>query len=319
MAKLIPNEIEGWKMNQNEQASLIETKQKERKPDWLKVRLPQGDNFKEIRENLREKKLYTVCEEASCPNIGECWSQKTATVMILGDTCTRACKFCDVKTGNAKGFINTNEIEETAQMVGIMSLKYIVITSVDRDDLLDFGSSHFANVVNKIHEKHPQVYVEVLIPDFCGIEEHMHTLAKSKPFVIAQNLETVKRLTHPVRDRRASYETTLKCLKFYKEHYPEISTKTSLMVGLGETREELIEAMKDLREVGCDIITFGQYLRPTMRHLKVERYYHPSEFQELKDLAYNMGFQFVASGPLVRSSYKAFDYLDHLRKNGHKV
>ena len=290
-----------------------------RKPDWLKVKLPGGENFKEIRGNLREKGLYTVCEEAGCPNIGECWSQKTATVMILGDTCTRACKFCDVKTGNPKGFINHNEASETASMVGIMGLKYIVITSVDRDDLPDYGARHFANVVGKIHEAHPEVIVEVLIPDFSGIDEHMHVLAKSNPFVIAQNLETVKRLTHPVRDRRASYETTLQCLDFYKKNYPHITTKTSLMVGLGETFSEIKEALSDLRIVGCDIITFGQYLQPTGRHLKIERYYHPDEFNELKNIAYAMGFKFVASGPLVRSSYKAYDYLTHLRAQGVKI
>ncbi len=292
---------------------------KERKPDWLKVKLPQGDNFKEVRENLRAKGLFTVCEEASCPNIGECWSQKTATVMILGDTCTRACKFCDVKTGNPKVFINHNEVVETAQMVGIMSLKYVVITSVDRDDLPDYGAGHFANVVRKIHEDHPEVIVEVLIPDFVGNETHMHTLAKSNPFVIAQNIETVKRLTHPVRDRRASYEVTMNCLKFYKEHYPHISTKTSLMLGLGETKEEVLETLRDLRAVGCDIITFGQYLRPTLRHLEVKRYITPEEFLDYKKLAYDMGFTFVASGPLVRSSYKAYDYLTHLRAQGVKV
>lgn len=297
--------------NTNEDNSPIK-----RKPEWLKVKLPGGDNFSEIRKNLKDKKLYTVCEEALCPNIGECWGQKTATVMILGDTCTRACKFCDVKTGNPKGFINHNEIEETSNMVAIMGLKYIVITSVDRDDLSDFGATHFANVVKKIHLDHPEVIVEVLIPDFAGIPEHMHTLAKSNPFVIAQNIETVKRLTHPVRDRRASYETTLSCLKFYKENYPAISTKTSLMVGLGESIEEIKETLIDLRSVGCDIITFGQYLQPTQRHLKIERYYTPAEFDYLKELAYRMDFKFVASGPLVRSSYKAYDYLEHLRKNG---
>lgn len=290
-----------------------------RKPEWLKVKLPGGDNFKEVKENLRSKGLYTVCEEAGCPNIGECWSQKTATVMILGDTCTRACKFCDVKTGNPKGFINHNEIEETANMVGIMALKYIVITSVDRDDLKDFGAKHFANVVTKIHELHPEVIVEVLIPDFNGAQEHMHTLATSNPFVIAQNIETVKRLTHPVRDRRASYETTLSCLDFYKKNYPEITTKTSIMVGLGETFDEIKETLSDLRAVDCDIVTFGQYLQPTTRHLKIERYYTPAEFNELKEIAYAMGFKFVASGPLVRSSYKAYDYLTHLRSKGVKI
>ncbi len=290
-----------------------------RKPEWLKVKLPGGDNFKEVKAGLRAKGLHTVCEEAGCPNIAECWSQKTATVMILGDTCTRACKFCDVKTGNPKGFINHNEVEETANMVGIMGLKYIVITSVDRDDLSDFGAKHFADVVSRIHETHPEVIVEVLIPDFSGVEDHMNTLAKSNPFVIAQNLETVKRLTHAVRDRRASYETTLQCLDFYKKNYPHISTKTSLMVGLGETFSEIKEALSDLRAVDCDIITFGQYLQPSHRHLKIERYYTPAEFKELKDIAYAMGFKFVASGPLVRSSYKAYDYLNHLRSLGVKI
>lgn len=290
-----------------------------RKPEWLKVKLPGGDNFKEVRDNLKKKGLFTVCEEAACPNIGECWSQKTATVMILGDTCTRACKFCDVKTGNPKGHINHNEILETANMVAIMGLKYIVITSVDRDDLEDCGANHFASVVSKIHELHPEVIVEVLVPDFLGIEDHMHTLAKSNPFVIAQNLETVKRLTHQVRDRRASYETTLKCLEFYKKNYPHITTKTSLMVGIGENFDEIKEALSDLRDVDCDIITFGQYLQPTKRHLKIERYYHPNEFNELKSMAYVMGFKFVASGALVRSSYKAYDYLTHLREKGAKI
>jgi lipoic acid synthetase len=287
-----------------------------RKPEWLKVKLPGGDNFKEVRESLRTKGLFTVCEEAACPNIGECWSQKTATVMILGDTCTRACKFCDVKTGNPKGFINPEEIHETASMVGIMGLKYIVITSVDRDDLPDGGAGHFASVVKKIHEIYPEVFVEVLVPDFLGNPNHMRILAESNPFVIAQNIETVKRLTHPVRDRRASYETTLDCLDFYKKNFPTVTTKTSLMVGLGETLEEIKETLIDLRAVDCDIITFGQYLQPTNRHLPISRYYSPDEFMNLKKIGYEMGFKFIASGPLVRSSYKAFDYLNHLRSQG---
>jgi len=290
-----------------------------KKPEWLKVKLPSGEdlaNYQQIDKNLKEKKLFTVCQEANCPNIGECWSKKTATMMILGDTCTRACKFCDVKTGNPKGFINTHEIDQASEMVKVMDLKYIVITSVDRDDLSDFGSSHFANVVKRIHQDHPEVIVEVLIPDFCGIEEHMHTLAKSHPFVIAQNIETVKRLTHPVRDRRAGYETTMQCLDFYKKNYPSIKTKSSIMVGLGETFEEIVETLKDLRDVGCDIITFGQYLRPSTRHLPIKKYYSPAEFEKLKKIAYEMNFEFVASGPLVRSSYKAADYLDHLKKQG---
>jgi lipoyl synthase len=285
----------------------------ERKPDWLKVPLPSGENYKEIRENLRSKGLFTVCEEAKCPNISECWQAKTATVMILGGTCTRACKFCHVDTGNPKGIINLDEIEKTAEMVGIMNLDYLVITSVDRDDLPDFGSSHFAAVVNKIRKLHPNTMLETLIPDFDSIEEHMHTLAKSRPLVIAQNLETVKRLTHTVRDKRAGYEKTLKALDFYKKNYPDIYTKTSLMVGLGESLEEIKECLEDLRKVKVDIVTFGQYLRPTARHLKVERYYTPEEFEDLKKIALDLGFSFVASGPLVRSSYKASDFLKFLK------
>jgi len=284
----------------------------QRKPEWLKVKLPAGDDFKDIRNNLREKGLATVCEEAKCPNISECWSARTATVMILGDTCTRACKFCHVKTGNPKGFINNEEIENTSKMVGLMSLRYIVITSVDRDDLADHGAGHFAAVVNRVHLDHPETKVEVLIPDFGVIEERMHTLAKSSPYVIAQNVETVRRLTHPVRDPRAGYDKTLECLKFYKTHYPQIQTKTSLMVGLGESWKEIQETLEDLREIQVDIVTFGQYLQPSKRHLNVEKFYTPEEFEELKRMALRMGFKFVASGPLVRSSYKAGDFLDYV-------
>lgn len=284
----------------------------QRKPEWLKVKLPQGEDFKDIRNNLREKGLATVCEEAKCPNISECWSDRTATVMILGDTCTRACKFCHVKTGNPKGFIDHTEVENTSKMVSIMSLRYVVITSVDRDDVPDHGAGHFAAVVNRVHQDHPETKVEVLIPDFGVVPERMHTLAKSNPFVIAQNIETVKRLTHPVRDPRAGYEKTLECLKFYKNHYPEIQTKTSIMVGLGESWKEIQETLEDLRSAGVDIVTFGQYLQPSKRHLNVEKFYTPDEFEELKRMSLKIGFKFVASGPLVRSSYKAADFLDYV-------
>jgi len=287
----------------------------QRKPEWLKVKLPKGDDFKDIRDNLRQKGLATVCEEAKCPNISECWSGRTATVMILGDTCTRGCKFCNVKTGNPKGFLNPEEIQNTANMVKIMNLRYVVITSVDRDDLADHGAGHFAAVIKKVNQDHPATKVEVLIPDFDGNEERMHALAQAMPFVIAQNIETVKRLTHPVRDIRAGYEKTINCLKFYKYHYPQIQTKTSIMVGLGETWPEIQETLEDLRAVGVDIVTFGQYLQPSKRHLNVERFYTPEEFDELKRMALKMGFKFVASGPLVRSSYKAGDFLDYIEAN----
>lgn len=283
----------------------------QRKPEWLKVPLPTGDDFKDIRDNLRKNGLSTVCEEAKCPNISECWSARTATIMILGDTCTRACKFCNVKTGNPKGFINADEIPNSAKMVGIMSLKYVVITSVDRDDVADHGSGHFAAVVNEVHRVHPETKVEVLIPDFAGIPEHMHTLARSNPFVIAQNIETVRRLTHPVRDPRAGYDKTLACLDFYKKNYPQIQTKTSLQVGHGESWDEIQETLEDLRKIDCDIVTFGQYLQPSKRHLDVKKFYTPDDFSEMKRMAQKLGFKFVASGPLVRSSYKAADFLEY--------
>jgi lipoyl synthase len=282
------------------------------KPRWLKVEIPKGDNFHLLKKEMKTRKLATVCEEARCPNIAECWDKKTATMMILGDTCTRACKFCNVKTGNPKRFVNHDEIRQASEMVLLMGLRYLVVTSVDRDDLPDHGAGHFAAVVREINHNHPGTKVEVLIPDFDIVEERMHALAQSQPFVIAQNMETVKRLTHPVRDRRAGYEKTLSALKFYKEHYPHIVTKSSLMVGLGETMEELEQAMQDLRSVGVQILTFGQYLQPSLKHLKVERYYKPDEFDDLKARALAHGFEFVASGPMVRSSYKAGDFLDYL-------
>lgn len=282
------------------------------KPRYLKAKVPKGDNFIKVKKSLRERGLFTVCEEAKCPNLGECWDARTATMMVLGDTCTRACRFCHVKTGNPKGVLDPLEPQKASEMVSVMGLKYLVVTSVDRDDLEDFGAGQFARIVERINVDHPEVKVEVLIPDFNAEEKHMRTLAESKPFVIAQNLETVESLTSKVRDRRAGYQKTLDALKFYSTHYPDIATKSSLMVGLGETKEELVQAMMDLKAAGVKIITFGQYLRPTLAHLEVQRYYPEEEFDHLKKLAYDIGFDFVASGPLVRSSYKASDYLDYL-------
>lgn len=315
------NKVKDKKVKQSSltEKHLEEKKSLGRKPEWLRVDIPSGENYKEVKKDLRDKKLWTVCEEASCPNLSECWSAKTATMMILGGTCTRACKFCHVDTGNPQGVVDFNEISNASKMVSTMSLKYLVLTSVDRDDLPDFGAGHFANIVKRIKKDHPETLVEVLIPDFDACEEHMDTLAKSSPFVIAQNIETVKRLTHPVRDRRAGYEKTLNCLKYYSTNYPHIATKSSLMLGLGETHEEILETMKDLRAAGVKVLTLGQYLRPTMRHLAVEKYYKPQEFDHYKDIALEMGFEFVASGPLVRSSYKAADYLNHLKAQGHEL
>ena len=276
------------------------------KPDWLKIHGRRTDEFHDLRLALRERSLSTVCVEASCPNLTECWSQKTATIMILGDTCTRGCRFCQVNTGNPRGHLDLNEIVHTVEMVGMMGLNYVVITSVDRDDLDDHGAGHFAAVVRAVNARYPGTRVETLVPDFGANPDRMRLIAAVRPYVVAQNLETVKRLTHPVRDVRAGYGLTLDCLDYYKK--AGLTTKTSLMVGLGETREELAEALDDLRAVGTDVVTFGQYLQPTKHHLPVERYYTPAEFLDLKRLAYSKGFRFVASGPLVRSSYRAADF-----------
>ena len=278
-----------------------------RKPEWLKITHRREDEYREIRLSLRSKGLHTVCEEAACPNLNECWSKKTATLMILGDTCTRGCRFCNVKTGHPKGFIDSSEIDHASEMVALMKLDYLVLTSVDRDDLPDHGAGHFAAIITRIKKDFPNTKVEALVPDFGGDPDRMKIIVDNAPFVVAQNMETVKRLTHPVRDIRAGYELTLNCLDFYKKH--GMRTKTSLMVGLGETLEELEETMKDLRSVGVDVLTFGQYLQPTKAHLPINRYYSPREFSELQRTAYKLGFAFVASGPLVRSSYKASDYL----------
>ena len=285
---------------------------KTKKPHWLKAPLPAGANYALLADELKKASLATVCQEARCPNLGECWSKRTATIMILGDTCTRACRFCHIKTGNPHGQVNADEIENSSRLVGLMNLKYVVITSVNRDDLPDYGSEHFKAVVNRIKFDHPQTKVEVLVPDFLGLREPCETLASSKPFVVAQNLETVERLTHPVRDPRASYQQTLNALKLYKEIDSNLFTKSSLMVGLGETRDEIFKAMDDLRSAEVDILTLGQYLQPTERHLEVEKFYPPEEFLELKEQAISRGFRFVASGPLVRSSYRASDFLEFI-------
>lgn len=279
------------------------------KPEWLKIAHTKNQDWNDLHAQLKKRGLHTVCEEAACPNIRECWSARTATIMILGEVCTRGCRFCHVKTGNPAGLLDLREIANASQLVGLMNLRYVVITSVDRDDLEDHGAGHFAQVIERIHQDHPEVYVEALVPDFGAVEWRMDVLAQAKPYVVAQNMETVRRLTYPVRDIRASYEKTLRCLEYYKSQH-QFRTKTSLMVGLGETLEEIAETLTDLRSVGTDIVTFGQYLQPTSRHLPVQRYYTPEEFRELKKLAYEKGFSFVASGPLVRSSYKASDYLD---------
>lgn len=275
------------------------------KPDWLKVKAPTGQNYHEIKELMKDLKLATVCQEARCPNIGECWSGGTATIMIMGDTCTRGCRFCNVKTGNPKGLLDPLEPEKVAQSIAKLNLSYVVITTVDRDDLPDQGASHFARTVKTLKEQKPGIIIEVLAGDFRGDLSLIKQLCKAEPDVYAHNLETVERLTPTVRDRRAGYQQSLNVLKHAKDLAPDRFTKSSLMLGLGETDDEVLTALNDLRQVGCDIVTFGQYLQPTPRHLKVKEYISPEKFEWWKQKALDLGFIYVASGPLVRSSYKA--------------
>lgn len=276
-----------------------------RKPSWLRVQIPTGAHYQRVKQIVREHRLSTVCEESMCPNIAECWSNGTATLMLMGDVCTRACRFCAVDTGNPRGWLNPDEPRLAAETVQLMELKYVVLTSVDRDDLADGGASHYAECVRRIKDANPSTSVEVLTPDFKGVLEHVAHVAMAGIDVFAQNVETVKRLTHPVRDPRASYETTLSVLAYVKRQHPEVLTKTSLMLGLGETDAEILETMDELRAIGLDIITFGQYLRPTANHLPVERYITPDEFEQYRRWGLAKGFLEVVAGPLVRSSYRA--------------
>lgn len=286
----------------------------ERKPKWLRIKSQNSSKFRELKEIVSHKKLHTVCEEAMCPNIQECWSHGTATFMLLGSVCTRACKFCAVDTGNPKGQIDAKEPEKVANSIAQMNLKYAVLTSVNRDDLEDGGAMHFAQTVVSIKKKAPGVIIEALVPDFLGKRESIETLLDSNVEVFAQNLETVKRLTHQVRDHRAGYEQTLEVLAYAKKYSPKTISKTSLMLGLGESEDELLESFNDIRSAGVDVLTLGQYMRPTINHLPVEKWYSPEEFLYMKNLALDIGFKEVASGPLVRSSYRA-DKIAHLIKD----
>ncbi len=281
------------------------------KPDWLKVRAPSGENYTRIKGLLGDLKLATVCQEAKCPNMGECWSGGTATFMLMGEVCTRGCRFCNVKTGNAKiglPAVDPFEPEKVAFSISQMKLNYVVITSVDRDDMPDQGSDHFARTVKTIKKLDPNLIVEILTPDFRGDENLVLHLANAKPDVFAHNIETVERLTPTVRDPRAKYRQSLRVLQAVKEHDPKMYTKTSIMLGLGETDEEIQQTLADLRAVGCDVVTFGQYLQPTEKHLKVIEYVTPEKFSNWQTVAEEMGFLYVASGPLVRSSYRAGEF-----------
>lgn len=275
------------------------------KPKWLRARMPAGEVFSEVRRTVREHRLSTVCEESMCPNIGECWNHGTATIMVMGSVCTRACRFCAVDTGNPKGWLDHEEPLNTAKAVQLMGLRYVVITSVDRDDLPDGGAAHYAAVVREIKRLNPGTAVEALTPDFNGVLEHVELVVDSGLEVYAQNVETVERLTHPVRDPRAGYRQTIDVLAHAKKFRSQVLTKTSLMLGLGEKDHEIMEAMDDLRAANVDILTLGQYLRPTPHHLPIERYVTPEEFDAYRREGLEKGFLEVVAGPLVRSSYRA--------------
>jgi len=275
------------------------------KPKWLRAKMPSGTHFSAVRQTVKQHRLSTVCEESMCPNIGECWNNGTATIMVMGSVCTRACRFCAVDTGNPHGWLDPEEPLNTAKAVQLMGLQYVVVTSVDRDDLPDGGASHYAACVREIKKLNPETAVEALTPDFNGVMRDVEKVVDSGLEVFAQNVETVKRLTHPVRDPRASYEQTLAVLEHARKHRPDVLTKTSLMLGLGEKDPEILQTMDDLRSVGVDILTLGQYLRPTPNHLAIERYVTPDEFDAYRAEGLEKGFLEVVAGPLVRSSYRA--------------
>ena len=276
-----------------------------KKPSWLKVKAEQNSNDQKVKKQVHDKNLYTVCEEAHCPNIGECWSAGTATFMLMGSVCTRACKFCSVDTGNPNGWLDKDEPLNIAKAVLSMNLKYVVLTSVNRDDLLDGGAKHFADTVQLIKELNPKTAVEALTPDFKGLFSSIDTLVNCGLEVFAQNIETVKRLTHEVRDIRAGYDQTLNVLSESKRINPKVLTKTSIILGLGETNTEIEQTMDDLIESKVDILTIGQYLRPTINHFPVKKWVTPNEFEKYREIGLKKGFLEVVSGPMVRSSYRA--------------
>ncbi len=276
-----------------------------RKPPWLRVRIGGGAAYEAVKNTVRNNNLATVCEESHCPNIGECWNHGTATIMLMGSVCTRACRFCAVDTGNPNGWLDPDEPVHAAQSVQLMGLRYVVLTSVDRDDLADGGAGHYASCIRAIKSLNPYTAVEALTPDFAGQLDAVETVVTSGLEVFAQNLETVRRLTYEVRDPRAGYEQTLAVLEHAKQCGDGILTKSSLMLGLGESDDEIRASMEDLRSHEVDVLTLGQYLRPTLNHLPVSRWVHPNEFDQYRQWGLALGFTEVASGPLVRSSYRA--------------
>jgi len=275
------------------------------KPPWLRAKAPGGGRYGAVQAVVREHRLSTVCEDALCPNIGECWGNGTATIMLMGSVCTRACRFCAVDTGNPHGWIDPEEPANAARTVELMGLGYIVLTSVDRDDLPDGGAAHYGACIEAIRARCPQTAVEALTPDFAGDEAAVRTVVATDLAVFAHNLETVRRLTGEVRDPRATYDQSLEVLRIASAARPDILTKSSLMLGLGETDAEIVEAMQDLRSAGCNLLTLGQYLQPTSNHLAVRRFVHPDEFARYREQGLALGYTEVVSGPLVRSSYRA--------------
>jgi lipoic acid synthetase len=275
------------------------------KPRWLRAPVAMGAGYDFVRRTVREHRLATVCEEAKCPNIGECWNAGTATIMLMGAVCTRACRFCAVDTGNPRGWLDPDEPHNVAESVALMRLRYVVLTSVNRDDLPDGGAAHYAACIRAIKQRDESVAVEALTPDFQGVLEDVETVLDAVPEVFAQNVETVSRLTHPVRDPRAGYEQTLAVLAHAKRYRPQTLTKSSLMLGLGETHEEIGACMQDLRAAAVDILTLGQYLRPTPNHLAVERFVPPADFERYRAQGLALGFRECVAGPMVRSSYRA--------------
>lgn len=286
-------------LSTNEKPSIL------RKPSWLRISAKTSSKYQALQAKVKEANLSTVCQEAKCPNISECWSHGTATIMLMGSVCTRACRFCSVDTGNPKGWLDLDEPMNTAKTVQYMGLNYIVLTSVNRDDLPDGGAAHYAQSIVEIKKLCPETKVEALTPDFQGDKKAIEVLLDSQVDVFAQNVETVERLTHPVRDPRAGYWQTIEVLRYAKEYRPDIITKTSLMLGLGETDEELLQTMDDLRKANVDVLTLGQYLQPTQNHLPIEKFVSPEDFARFRTIGLEKGFFEVASGPLVRSSYRA--------------
>ncbi len=288
--------------------STTTTRLSPKKPPWLKVPFPGGESYSWIKKRAANLNLSTVCEEANCPNIGECWNGGTATFMLMGDTCTRGCRFCSVKSAKNPGALDPEEPKKLAETVKNLALKYVVLTTVDRDDLPDQGASHIARCIRSTQRACPEMLIEMLMPDFQGKTELVQQVINARPAVLAHNLETVRSLTDRVRDSLASYDQSLDVLRYLKQQCPDGYTKSSLMLGVGESRTETLQAMKDLRDVGVDFLTIGQYLQPSKKHLKVEKFMHPDEFDELALQGDKMGFEYVASGPLVRSSYKAAEF-----------